>query len=97
MGIYAMIGIGLVMLTGWAGQVSLGQMAVAGVAGAAAGWFVTNFTDPVIGGTIVAMIIGGVAGAIVTAVDRHADAARTRTHVRGDVARVRAHRRRSIC
>jgi branched-chain amino acid transport system permease protein len=67
MGIYGMIGIGLVMLTGWAGQVSLGQMAVAGMAGAAAGWFCTNFTDPVIGGTIVAMLIGGVAGAIVTA------------------------------
>ena len=67
MGIYGMIGIGLVMLTGWAGQVSLGQMAVAGVAGAVAGWFVTNFTDPVIGGAIVAMIIGGIAGAIVTA------------------------------
>ena len=67
MGIYGMIGIGLVMLTGWAGQVSLGQMGVAGVAGAVAGWFATNFTDPVIGGTIVAMIIGGVAGALVTA------------------------------
>ena len=67
MGIYAMIGIGLVMLTGWAGQVSLGQMAVAGVSGAVAGWFVTNFTDPVIGGAIVAMIIGGIAGALVTA------------------------------
>ena len=67
MGIYGMIGIGLVMLTGWAGQVSLGQMAVAGLSGAAAGWFCTNFTDPVIGGTIVAMVIGGVAGALVTA------------------------------
>jgi branched-chain amino acid transport system permease protein len=67
MGIYGMIGIGLVMLTGWAGQVSLGQMAVAGVAGAVAGWFCTNFTDPVIGGTLVAMLIGGVAGALVTA------------------------------
>jgi branched-chain amino acid transport system permease protein len=67
MGIYGIIGIGLVMLTGWAGQVSLGQMAVAGVAGAAAGWFCTNFTDPVIGGTVVAMLIGGIVGALVTA------------------------------
>jgi len=67
MAVYAMIGIGLVMLTGWAGQVSLGQMAVAGVAGAAAGWFVTNFTDPVIGGTVVALLLGGVVGALVTA------------------------------
>ncbi|MDQ1448159.1 MAG: branched-chain amino acid transport system permease protein livM, partial [Actinomycetota bacterium] len=67
MGVYGMIGIGLVMLTGWAGQVSLGQMAVAGVTGAAAGWFCTNFTDPVIGGTVVAMLIGGIVGALVTA------------------------------
>jgi branched-chain amino acid transport system permease protein len=67
MGIYAMIGISLVMLTGWAGQVSLGQMAVAGVSGATAGWFVTNFTNPVIGGTVVAMVIGGITGALVTA------------------------------
>src|SRR5207248_76463 len=56
-----------VVITGWAGQVSLGQMAVAGVTGAAAGWFCTNFTDPVIGGTVVAMLIGGIVGAIVTA------------------------------
>jgi branched-chain amino acid transport system permease protein len=66
--IYAMVGIALVMLTGWAGQVSLGQMAFVGVSGVAAGWFVTNFTDPVIGGTIIAMIIGGAVGAIATAI-----------------------------
>ena len=66
--IYAIVGIALVMLTGWAGQVSLGQMAFVGVSGVAAGWFVTNFTDPVIGGTIVAMIIGGAVGAIATAI-----------------------------
>jgi branched-chain amino acid transport system permease protein len=36
-GIFAIIGISLVVLTGWAGQVSLGQVAVVGIAAAAAG------------------------------------------------------------
>ena len=35
-GIFAMIGISLVVLTGWAGQVSLGQVAVVGISAAAA-------------------------------------------------------------
>jgi branched-chain amino acid transport system permease protein len=64
--IYAIIGIALVMLTGWAGQVSLGQMAIVGISGAAAGWFATNFTNPIVGGTIPAMIVGGIVGALVT-------------------------------
>ncbi|HET9728016.1 MAG TPA: hypothetical protein VFR41_01270, partial [Acidimicrobiia bacterium] len=66
MAIYAMVGIALVMLTGWAGQVSLGQMAIVGVAGTAAGWFVNNFDQPAVGGTVVAMLIGGAFGALVT-------------------------------
>ncbi len=66
--IYAIVGIALVMLTGWAGQVSLGQMAFVGVSGAAAGWFVTNFTNPFIGGTIPAMVIGGAVGALATVI-----------------------------
>jgi branched-chain amino acid transport system permease protein len=36
-GIYAIIGLSLVVLTGWAGQVSLGQMGFVGLAGAVAG------------------------------------------------------------
>ncbi len=36
-GIFAIIGLSLVVLTGWAGQVSLGQMGFVGMAGAAAG------------------------------------------------------------
>jgi branched-chain amino acid transport system permease protein len=36
-GIYAIIGLSLVVLTGWAGQVSLGQMGFVGVSGAVAG------------------------------------------------------------
>jgi branched-chain amino acid transport system permease protein len=66
--IYAIVGVSMVILTGWAGQISLGQMAFVGVAGTAAGWFVTNFAAPIIGGTVPAMIIGGIAGALFTAV-----------------------------
>jgi branched-chain amino acid transport system permease protein len=64
--IYAMVGVSMVILTGWAGQISLGQMAFVGVAGTAAGWFVTNFSTPIIGGTVPAMIIGGIVGALFT-------------------------------
>jgi branched-chain amino acid transport system permease protein len=65
-GIYAIVGIALVILTGWAGQVSLGQMAFVGVSGAFAGWFVVNFNNPVIGGMLPAMLVGGLVGAVVT-------------------------------
>lgn len=40
--IYALVALSLVVLTGWAGHVSLGQMAVVGIAGAAAGSLVTR-------------------------------------------------------
>jgi branched-chain amino acid transport system permease protein len=66
MAIYAIVGIALVMLTGWAGQVSLGQMTIVGVSGAVAGWFAINFVEPIVGGTIPAMILAGIAGALVT-------------------------------
>jgi branched-chain amino acid transport system permease protein len=65
-GIYAIVGIALVILTGWAGQVSLGQMSFVGVSGAAAGWFAVNFNNPIIGGMVPAMLVGGIAGAIAT-------------------------------
>jgi branched-chain amino acid transport system permease protein len=68
MAIYAIVGIALVMLTGWAGQVSLGQMTLVGITGAFAGWFVINFGEPVVGGTIVGILIAGAAGAVATVV-----------------------------
>jgi branched-chain amino acid transport system permease protein len=40
--IYAIIGVSLVVLTGWAGQISLGQFAIAGVASATAGGLAAN-------------------------------------------------------
>jgi branched-chain amino acid transport system permease protein len=42
-GIYAIIGLSLVVLTGWAGQVSLGQMGFVGIAGAIAGSLATRW------------------------------------------------------
>jgi branched-chain amino acid transport system permease protein len=40
--IYAMIGVSLVVLTGWAGQISLGQYAIAGIGSATAAGLATN-------------------------------------------------------
>lgn len=59
--IFAIIGLSLVVLTGWAGQVSLGQMAVAGIGGAAAGSVVTRW-DWDLG---LALVVGGLVGAVV--------------------------------
>jgi branched-chain amino acid transport system permease protein len=59
--IYAMIGVSLVVLTGWAGQVSLGQMAFAGV-GAAVGGALTEKAHWDLG---LALLVGGIVGALV--------------------------------
>ena len=63
-GIYAIIAVSLVVLTGWAGQVSLGQMAFAAIGGAVGGW-VTQNTGWDLG---FALLAAGVAGAIVAVV-----------------------------
>jgi branched-chain amino acid transport system permease protein len=59
--IFAMIGVSLVVLTGWAGQVSLGQMAFVAV-GAAVGGALTERAHWDLG---LAMLVGGIAGAVV--------------------------------
>lgn len=64
--VYSMIGISLVVLTGWAGQISLGQFAIAGVGAAIAGGVVANYdadffvalTMAGLGGAMVALLIG---------------------------------------
>ncbi len=59
--VFAIIGTSIVVLTGWAGQVSLGQMAFVGAGGAVGAWImVDRGWDP-----IVAMIVAGVVGAVV--------------------------------
>ena len=64
--IFAMVGISLVVLTGWAGQISLGQFAIAGVGAAVAGGLVANHNADFfvvlatagLTGTVVALLIG---------------------------------------
>ena len=61
--IYAMLGVSLVILSGWAGQISLGQFAFAGIGAATAGSLATRggglFAD-----FFVTLVIAGIVGAI---------------------------------
>jgi branched-chain amino acid transport system permease protein len=64
--LYAIIGVSLVILTGWAGQISLGQYAIAGIGSAVAGGLAANhgwdfFAAVFVGalsGALVAVIVG---------------------------------------
>ncbi|MGH2785552.1 MAG: ABC transporter permease [Actinomycetota bacterium] len=61
--IYAIVGVSMVVLTGWAGQVSLGQWAIAGVGAAAAGGLAANHgTD-----FFITIIVAGAAGGLFSA------------------------------
>ncbi|MGH2687103.1 MAG: ABC transporter permease subunit, partial [Actinomycetota bacterium] len=57
--IFGIIAVSLVLLTGWAGHVSLGQMAFAAIGGAAGGW-VTQTQGYDLG---IGLVVGGLAGA----------------------------------
>lgn len=59
--IYAMLGVSLVILTGWAGQISLGQFAFAGIGAAVAGGLAVNHGQDF----FVTMIAAGLVGAVV--------------------------------
>jgi branched-chain amino acid transport system permease protein len=59
--IYAIVGVSLVVLTGWAGQVSLGQMAFAGVGAAVGG----ALTDKAHWDLSLALLVGGIVGACI--------------------------------
>ncbi|MFZ6004545.1 MAG: ABC transporter permease [Actinomycetota bacterium] len=59
--IIATVAVSLVLLTGWAGHVSLGQMAFAAIGGAAGGW-VTQTAELDLS---IALLAGGLAGAFV--------------------------------
>jgi branched-chain amino acid transport system permease protein len=62
--IFSAIGISLVVLTGWAGQVSLGQMTFVGAGGAVAAWAtVERGLDP-----LVALLAAGLVGAVVAVI-----------------------------
>ena len=55
---YAMVGISLVVLTGWAGQISLGQFAIAGIGAAVAGGLAANHGWDFFGAVLTAGITG---------------------------------------
>ena len=62
--VFATIGISLVVLSGWAGQVSLGQMTFVGAGGAVAAWgTVDRGLDP-----LISLLAAGVVGAVVAVV-----------------------------
>jgi branched-chain amino acid transport system permease protein len=58
--LYAIIGVSLVILTGWSGQISLGQYAIAGVGSAVAGGLAANHHLDF----FLCVIIGALAGAL---------------------------------
>jgi branched-chain amino acid transport system permease protein len=58
--IFGILGVSLVVLTGWAGQVSLGQMGFAGVGAAVGGW-ATYYVELDLA---IALLAGGAAGAL---------------------------------
>lgn len=62
--IIATVAVSLVLLTGWAGHVSLGQMAFAAIGGAAGGW-ITQTAELDLA---IALVVGGLAGAAVAVV-----------------------------
>ena len=59
--IIATVAVSLVLLTGWAGHVSLGQMAFAAIGGAAGGWITQSAELDL----ALALLIGGLVGALV--------------------------------
>jgi ABC-type branched-subunit amino acid transport system ATPase component/ABC-type branched-subunit amino acid transport system permease subunit len=58
--IYAMVGVSLVILTGWSGQISLGQWAISGVGGAVAGGLAANHNWDF----FVVLSVAGITGAV---------------------------------
>lgn len=62
--LYAIIGISLVVLTGWAGQISLGQFAFAGLGAAVAGGLAANHRVDF----FVAVFVAGAVGALVAVI-----------------------------
>lgn len=62
---WAMIGVSLVVLTGWGGQISLGQFGIAGVAGVVGGNMVAHWNADFFFVVIAAGVVGGVVAVIV--------------------------------
>ena len=63
--LYAMVGVSLVVLTGWAGQISLGQFAIAGVASGTAGGLAANHHVDFFVTIIVASLVGALVAVLI--------------------------------
>ena len=64
-GIYAIIGLSLVVLTGWAGQISLGQVAFVAIGGAVSAKLTSTWNVDLSASLLAAAVVGGVAAFIV--------------------------------
>ena len=62
---FAIIGLSLVVLTGWAGQVSLGQMAMVGIGAAVSATFTSRWNVDLTLGLLIGGVAGGVAAFLV--------------------------------
>lgn len=62
--IAGIVAVSLVILTGWAGQISLGQYALVGAGAVVAGKFATEFGDSIAADFWITMAVGAVAGAL---------------------------------
>jgi branched-chain amino acid transport system permease protein len=63
--IYAIVGVSLVILTGWGGQISLGHFAFAGLGAAVAGGVVANHQTDFLLAVVLAGLVGAVASIII--------------------------------
>jgi len=63
--IYAIIGISLVILTGWAGQISLGQFAIAGIGSGVAGGLAANHNWDFFAAVFVGALVGALVAVVV--------------------------------
>jgi branched-chain amino acid transport system permease protein len=63
--VWAIVGVSLVVLTGWLGQISLGQIGLAGVAGVVAGNLVARYNVDFFGVMAAAAVAGGIVALLV--------------------------------
>ncbi len=63
--LYAIIGVSLVVLTGWTGQISLGQYAIAGVGSAVAGGLAANHQWDFFGAVFTGAMVGALVAVVV--------------------------------
>jgi branched-chain amino acid transport system permease protein len=63
--VYAIVGLSLLVLTGWTGQISLGQFGIAGLGGATAALLYTNHGWDLFPALIVSVLVGAVVALII--------------------------------